>query len=186
MLSFSLWVSSEGWCCPWNSDLGCPSVPPSRLRVDGVFLCGPVLAQVRRCPSRSTSFEAQVATHTEAAAETPHPIILRCAFKVIHNTCNAASHIQLESCMLYTAIHDTSQSRGISETLRTEADFESSRKKLEKLKNDACSCLLLPASPHLPLGNRWSGLPAGYHQTRYQPHLSFLALALQIQCQSYV
>ena len=90
-------------------------VPPSRLRVDGVFLCGPVLAQVRRCSSRSTSFEAQVATHT--AAETLHSIILSRAFKVIHMQC-CQSHVQY---MLYTAIRDASRSKGISETFRTQA-----------------------------------------------------------------
>ena len=77
-------------------------LPPSRLRVDGVFLCGPVLAQVRRCSRPSTSSQpAQVATHTEAeaASQTSHLIILNCVL-VIHK-CNAAGPRQQESCMMF-------------------------------------------------------------------------------------
>ena len=92
--------------------------PPSRLRVDGVFLCGPVLAQVRRCSRPSTSSPAQVATHTEAAAsQTSHPIILNCVL-VIH-TCGRTqtTRVVYDVSLQPKMIH----SQGVSETFGTQA-----------------------------------------------------------------
>ena len=73
-------------------------VPPSRLRLDGVFFCGTLLVQVRRCSARSTSFEAQVSTHTEEAE-----IILSCPFNVIVNMqCGQQTHTTRVKCAVHT------------------------------------------------------------------------------------